>query len=290
MGTVSFGYFPEPRADQLPELIRRVKWADANGLELIGIQDHPYQRRFADTFTLLTHLAAVTERVTLFPDVAGLPLRGPAMIAKQSATIDLLSDGRFELGLGAGGFWDAIAAMGGPRRTPGESLQALREAIGVIRALWSGEKGLRTAGDHYRLSGVHGGPAPAHGMGIWVGGYGPKMMQLIGEAADGWVPSMSFLPPAELAQRAAILDEAAAAAGRDPRSIRRIYNVSGSIQDGVEEDPKMIVGPPQLWVDRLLSLVAEHHIDSFVLWPRGDEDEQLARFTLEVAPAVRAAS
>ena len=290
MAGLRFGYFPEPHAEELPHLIRRVRWADANGLDVVGIQDHPYQRRYVDTFALLSHLAGATQRVTLFPDVASLPLRGPVQLAKQAATIDLLSGGRFELGIGAGGFWDAIAAMGAPRRSPGEALQALREAIEVVRALWSQQRGLRTDGQYYRLSGVHGGPAPAHGIGIWVGGSGPRMLRLIGELADGWVPSMAYLPPAVLAEKGAALDEAAVAAGRDPRSIRRIYNVSGAIQDAADGDERAIIGPPQLWVDTLLRLAEDLHVDTFVLWPRGDIDAQLARFTLEVAPAVRAAS
>lgn len=285
-----FGYFPEPRADGLADVIRRVRWADANGLDLVGIQDHPYQRRFVDTFGLLAHLSAVTQNLALFPDVASLPLRGPAILAKQAATVDLLSGGRFELGLGAGGFWDAIAALGGPRRAPGEALQALREAIGVIRALWSGQRGLRADGSYYRLQGVHGGPAPAHDIGIWVGGYGPRMMRLIGELADGWVPSMAYLPPSQLRERTAIMEDAAAAAGRDPGRIRRVYNVSGTISEAVDDDERAIIGPTRMWVDRLLELASEHGIDTFVLWPRGDEDEQLRRFTLEVAPTVREAA
>jgi len=289
MALLRFGYFPAPDAGGLSDLIRRVRWADANGLDLVGIQDHPYQRRFADTFSLLSYLAAVTDRITLLPDVANLPLRGPAMLAKQAATVDLLSGGRFELGLGAGGFWDAIAAMGGPRRTPGESLQALREAIGVIRALWSEQRGLRVDGEHYSLSGVHGGPAPAHDIGIWIGGYGPRMMQLIGELADGWIPSMAYVPPSALTERTTLLHEAAVAAGRDPSAIRRVYNISGVIQDDVVLSSKAIVGPVDYWVECLLALAEEHQMDTFVLWARPeDEDAQLQQFALEVAPAVRA--
>ena len=285
--SVEFGFFPEPKASALPDLVRRVRWADAHGLDLIGIQDHPYQRRFADTFVLLAHLAAVTERIRFFPDVASLPMRGPAMLAKQSTTIDLLSGGRFELGLGAGGFWDAIEAMDGPRRTPGEALAALREAIAVIRGLWRDQRGLRIAGEHYSLAGVHGGPVPAHDISIWVGGYGPRMMGLIGEVADGWVPSMAFLPPDALRERGDLLDEAAVAAGRDPRSIRRIYNISGSIQDGHEAGDKAITGPVSMWIERLTELARTHRIDGFILWPSGDVDTQLARYTDEVVPAVR---
>ncbi len=285
---LQFGFFPEPQAAHLPDVIRRVQWADRNGLDLIGIQDHPYQRRYADTFILMAHLAAVTERVHFFPDVASLPLRGPVMLAKQAATIDLLSGGRCELGIGAGGFAEAIAGLGGPRRTPAASLQALREAIPIIRALWTQERGLRIPGEHYALAGGHGGPAPAHPLQIWVGGNGPRMLRLIGELADGWVPSMAYVPPPLLAEKGPLVDAAAAAAGRDPGSIRRIYNISGRITEQVAPADTAIVGPPSYWRDRLLHLAAEHRIETFVLWPDGDIDEQLQRFAREVVPAVRA--
>ncbi len=71
--------------------------------------------------------------------MANLPLRPPAVLAKAAASIDVLSNGRFELGLGAGAFWDAIEAMGGPRRSPGGAVDALAEAIEIIRRAWSGE-------------------------------------------------------------------------------------------------------------------------------------------------------
>ena len=102
-----------------------------------------------------------TERITVFPDVANLPLRPPAMLAKAAATLDILSGGRLELGLGAGGFWEAIAAYDGPVRTPGESVSAIEEAIQVIRLLWSGQHGIRFDGQFYHLAGAHSGPAPA---------------------------------------------------------------------------------------------------------------------------------
>src|SRR5690606_26820135 len=160
------------------------------GFDVIGVQDHPYQRSYVDTWMLLSAIAATTERIVLFPDVANLPLRPPAVMAKSAATIDLLSGGRFELGLGAGAFWDAIVAYGGPRRTPGESLTALEEAIHVIRRVWSGERNLRFDGEHYRLAGAHSGPVPAHDIGIWLGAYGPRALEPTGRLADGGVPSL----------------------------------------------------------------------------------------------------
>ena len=182
-----FGYFLLPlAADPLIATAQRV---ERLGLDYVGIQDHPYQRRFVDTWSLMAMIAASTATLRIFPDVANLPLRPPAVMAKAAATIDLLSGGRFELGLGAGGFWDAIAAYGGPRRSPRESLGALGEAITVIRKVWSGERNLRFEGAHYRLAGAQAGPVPAHPIGIWLGVYGPKALELTARAADGWVPS-----------------------------------------------------------------------------------------------------
>src|SRR6266851_3044719 len=172
---IQFGYFILPDATQPLRALEQAVRADAAGIDLIGIQDHPYQHRFHDTWTLLTAIAARTKRVTVFPDVANLPLRPPAMLAKAAASLDLLSNGRVELGLGAGGFWPAIKAMGGPARTAGESVSALEEAIEVIRLFWTGGRGLKFDGRFYQLAGLNAGPVPAHAIGIWLGAYRPRM-------------------------------------------------------------------------------------------------------------------
>src|SRR5256885_13511398 len=98
---VRFGVFVTPEATERP--LQMAALADELGYEVVGVQDHPYQRRFFDTWTLLTAIAMRTEHITVFPDVANLPLRPPAVLAKAAATLDLLSGGRGELGLGAGG-------------------------------------------------------------------------------------------------------------------------------------------------------------------------------------------
>ena len=277
---VTFGYFLIPNAaDPLLEVARKI---EERGLDWIGIQDHPYQRRFVDTWTLLGGVAAVTTRVGFFPDVANLPLRPPAMMAKAAASLDVLSGGRFELGLGAGNFWDAIAAYGGPRRQPRDALAALEEAISVIRLVWSGERNLRFSGTHYRLAGAHSGPVPVHPIGIWLGVYGPRALQLAGRLADGWLPSLRG-DLTVLAEGSARLDEAASAAGRNPWDIRRVLNVNGQITDG----PKLglIRGPVDQWVDELTDLAVGYGFDTFIFW--GEGDDQLSRFAEEVVPAVR---
>jgi alkanesulfonate monooxygenase SsuD/methylene tetrahydromethanopterin reductase-like flavin-dependent oxidoreductase (luciferase family) len=283
---VRFGWFLVPEAADPQGLIEQARLAERAGFDLVGIQDHPYQRRYLDTFTLLAALATATERIGLVPDVASLPLRHPAMLAKAAASIDLLSVGRFELGLGAGGFWDAIAAMGGPRRSPGEAVEALEEAVALLRLLWSDQRSVRFTGRHYRVAGVKPGPAPAHPIGIWVGAYGPRMLALVGRLADGWVPSSGYLPPDRLAAAQARIDDAAAAAGRDPAAIRRLYNVSGRIDPGGRG---FLDGPAGQWVEQLLPLVVETGMDTFVLWPTESPAGQLQTFAAEVAPALREA-
>ena len=284
---VEFGYFPEPKADDIHRVIEEVVLAEQLGLDLVGIQDHPYQSRYVDSWVLLSTLAARTSRIRLFPDVANLPLRSPAVLAKAAASIDLLSGARFELGVGAGGFWDAIAAMGGPRRSPPEAVEALEEGIAVMRLMWSGERAVSYEGRHYHMQGVHPGPTPPHPIGVWVGGSGPRMLGLIGRVADGWLPSSPYIPPEDLSERQARIDEAALAAGREPQAVRRIYNISGHITDS--GGGPFLEGPPKQWVEELTELVIEAGMDTFILWPSGSVTEQLERFSNEVVPAVREA-
>ncbi len=133
---LAFGSFITPRNDRPGDVVKLAQLSELAGLDLVTFQDHPYQSSFLDAMTLLTYVAAKTERIRLAGNVLNLPLRPPAVLARAAASLDLLSGGRFELGLGAGAFWDAVEAMGGPRRTPGESVEALEEAIDVIRQIW----------------------------------------------------------------------------------------------------------------------------------------------------------
>jgi alkanesulfonate monooxygenase SsuD/methylene tetrahydromethanopterin reductase-like flavin-dependent oxidoreductase (luciferase family) len=283
-----FGVFPVPDADRQGEVIEQVLLADRLGLDIVGVQDHPYQRRYLDAWALLAYLAGRTQRIRLFPDVANLPLRSPALIAKAAASIDRLSGGRFELGLGAGAFWEAIAAWGGPVRSPGESVDALEEAVGIIRRVWAAERGITADGEHYRLHGAHGGPPPAHDIGIWLGAYGPRMTRMVGRLADGWIPSLPRLPLEEVPGRQALIDESARRAGRDPARIRRLANINGAITDGAHDG--WLRGPVDHWVEELVRLARELRFDGFILWPdHPDVLGQTERFATDVVPQVRRA-
>jgi alkanesulfonate monooxygenase SsuD/methylene tetrahydromethanopterin reductase-like flavin-dependent oxidoreductase (luciferase family) len=287
---LQFGFFLDPTIGTPDRTLEIAQILDDLGFDLIGIQDHPYQAKHFDAFSLITYVLAQTKQIRVFPDVANLPLRHPALLAKQGATIDQLSGGRFELGLGAGTFWDAIKAMGGPVRTPGEALGSLREAIAIIRDYWSDASSVRQSGQHYQVVGARPGPRPAHDMQIWLGVTGPKALRLTGEMADGWVPSMSYVPPAQAITSNAIIDGAARAAGRDPSAIRRLYNIGGDVapvvEAGLNDQDTQIIGPIVHWVDVLTRLAVDQGFSTFVLWgvptaPR------LRMFIEEIAPAVR---
>jgi alkanesulfonate monooxygenase SsuD/methylene tetrahydromethanopterin reductase-like flavin-dependent oxidoreductase (luciferase family) len=268
---IRFGYFILPDSMRPTRPLELAVRAEELGIDLIGIQDHPYQRRFYDTWTLLTAIAMRTTRVAVFPDVANLPLRPPAMLAKAAASLDLLTGGRVELGLGAGGFWEAIKAMGGPARTPGEAASALEDAIQVIRLVWSGGRGLRFDGRFYQLGGLNAGPVPPHPIGIWLGAYKPRMLSLVGRAADGWVPSLGYLKPEEMAEAVARVDDAARNAGRDPAAIRRVANVASN-----------------LTADEIAELALELGFDTFVVGGmQEDAEAELREFLENVAPKAR---
>jgi alkanesulfonate monooxygenase SsuD/methylene tetrahydromethanopterin reductase-like flavin-dependent oxidoreductase (luciferase family) len=280
---VEFGTSVAPLADP-PDFAKRVSVAaDSAGLDLVGIQDHPYQRRFLDTWTLISTLVPVTGRIRFFPDVACLPLRLPAMLAKAAASLDVLSGGRVEMGLGAGAFWEAIEAMGGPRRSPGEAVRSVEEAIQVMRLVWSEERSVRFDGEIYTLKGLKPGPHPAHEIGIWVGAGGPRMLDLIGRLADGWVPSMGWATPDRLPEMHRRIDEGAARAGRDPDEIRRVYNISGIIG---EEGEGLLDGSASRWIEELSRFALELGMDTFIYWPAEDHVRQIELFASEVVPAV----
>jgi alkanesulfonate monooxygenase SsuD/methylene tetrahydromethanopterin reductase-like flavin-dependent oxidoreductase (luciferase family) len=271
------GIFPVPDATDPAGTIELMLAAERAGLDLLGVQDHPYQRRFFDTWTLLAYVAGRTERIRLVPDVTNLPLRPPAMLAKAAASLDVLSGGRVEVGLGAGSFWDAVEAMGGPRRTPKESVDALEEAIPILRAFWDGERSVTAEGEHYRVHGARPGPPPAHRIGIWLGAYRPRMLRICGRLADGWLPSLgSYMGPDDALRMQGAIDEAARRAGRRPEDVERAVNLM------------QLDGSPGAWPDQLARIVSELRFTTLIAGvPDTDRLGFVRRLGEEVAPRVR---
>ena len=281
-----FGAFITPTAHPIRQAVDLAVVADRAELDLVTFQDHPYQPRFYDTWTLLSYVASRTDRVHLGGNVLNLPLRQPAGLARSVASLDRLSGGRVALGIGAGGFWDAIEAMGGRRLSPGQAVVALGEAIQIIRAIWDVETpgGVRVNGMYYQVNGAKRGPAPAHDIPIWVGAYKPKMLELTGRTADGWLPSMGYLPGgvADLAEGNKRIDEAAAAAGREPAVIRRLVNIGGQFSP---MSRGAFYGPAEQWAEELAELALDYGTTGFIL--AGDDPDSIEIFASEVAPATR---
>ena len=281
-----FGTFTTPRAQPPMHAVDLAVVADRAGLDLVTFQDHPYQPAFHDTWTLLSYVASRTERVHVTGNVLNLPLRQPAVLARAAASLDLLSGGRIEMGIGAGAFWDGIVAMGGRRLTPGQSITALEEAIHIMRELWNTDErgGVRFEGEHYRIKGAKRGPKPAHDIGIWIGAYKPRILRMTGRTGDGWLPSLGYLQggPADIGEMNRHIDEGATEAGRDPAAVRRLLNISGRF---ASSGGSLLVGPPQQWAEELAEMTMLYGVTGFIL--AADDAYSIETFAAEVAPATR---
>ena len=257
---------PPSRPVELAQLSERL------GFDFVTFQDHPDQSSYFDTWTLLSWVAARTERIGVSGNVLNLPLRQPpAVLARAAASLDLLSGARMSLGLGAGFFWDAVEAAGGRRLTPLQSVAALSEAIDVIRGVWDadGPGRLDVQGEFYSVHGAERGPAPAHEIPIWLGAHKPKMQNLVGRKADGWLPSLPVMEPGGLQKGNAIIDDAARAASRDPREITRLLNIFRGQQTA----------------ESLAQMAIEDGVSVFIL--ASDDPDVIERFAAETIPAVR---
>ncbi|GAA1908480.1 hypothetical protein GCM10009688_10890 [Arthrobacter gandavensis] len=151
-----FGSFITPLASAPQVPVDLALLSEELGLDLVTFQDHPYQPKFLDTWTLLSWVAARTSRIHVSGNVLNLPLRQPAVLARSLVSLDLLSGGRVELGIGAGGYLDAIAAMGAPKLTVGNAVSGLEEALEIIRGIWDSEnpEPLRVEGQFHRVDGA----------------------------------------------------------------------------------------------------------------------------------------
>ncbi|MBX3087968.1 MAG: LLM class flavin-dependent oxidoreductase [Cryobacterium sp.] len=269
---LKFGTFITPTSSDPERVIELAVASDRLGFDLASFQDHPYQPALLDAWSLIAFVAARTERISLSANVSNLPLRLPVLLARASATIDLLSNGRLELGIGAGGFWDAIEAVGGRRLEPGQAVEALGEAIQIIRELWNPDAPgpARFEGKFYSVSEAKRGPRTPHSIGIQIGAYKPKMLHLTGRLADGWIPSFGYLKSIEsLAAMNAAIDEGAAAAGRNPSEIRRWINI----------------GFDEAQVETMARLAEDYGISGFIVGT--DKIAQLEAFMEERVPELR---
>jgi alkanesulfonate monooxygenase SsuD/methylene tetrahydromethanopterin reductase-like flavin-dependent oxidoreductase (luciferase family) len=292
---VRFGVSLSPNTAELETTLELAGLADGEGLDFLAVPDHPYLGTQVDTFSLIGMLLARTARVRIFPDVANLALRGPAIIAKAAATLDLLSGGRFELGLGAGGPAPAVEAMGAPRRSPAQSLDALGEGIEILRAMWRPGPTVRVSGNHYAVHAAKAGPPPAHEIGIWLGSVGPRAIAMVGRYGDGWAaPIPAYLPYERWRESQDLIDKAAVDAGRAPGEITRIAQLVGRVTTTPATPARQrllhgsdpIRASAEQWAQTIVYLAEVVGFDTFIFWPEQAEPRQLLRWTQDVIPAV----
>ena len=296
MHRILFGFGAPSAVDDAPTLLRLVEQADRDGLDLFSVSDHPYIGSRLDAYAILGFALGRTRRITGFVNVTNLPTRPAPMLARAITSLATLSGDRVVLGMGAGGLWDRISAMGVPRLSNAAAVDAFEEAIGLIRALSGGGAPVTHHGTYYRVDRIEPSPAPAPP--IWTGSVGPRSLAATGRVADGWIPGHAADWRSDRYRTSRpIIDEAAAASGRDPRAVRTVFNFPGRVtarplpatRDG---DGRWIGGSVEQWVDELTGAVLDHDASGFTLFaPHGasPDPDLLARWANDIAPAVRAA-
>lgn len=291
-----FGFGAHSGIEEGPELLRMVQQADRDGLDLFSLSDHPYLGGRLDAYATVGFLLGRTQRIAGFANVTNLPLRPAPMLARTVTSLSALSGGRVVLGMGAGGLWDRISDMGVPRLRPDEAVQAFEEAIVLIRELSGGGQAVTFEGRYHRVDRIE--PAPVAAPPVWTGSVGPKSLAATGRVADGWLPghAADWLSERYRTSRP-VIDDAAAAVGRDPREVRTIFNFPGRITDRPlpatrDGDGRWVGGSAQQWVEELTGAVLEHGAAGFILFsPSGGTPDatSLARWAREIVPAVREA-
>jgi alkanesulfonate monooxygenase SsuD/methylene tetrahydromethanopterin reductase-like flavin-dependent oxidoreductase (luciferase family) len=293
---VLFGLGLATGVEQVSELLEHAHFADDAGLDVVSLSDHPYFAERIDAYAALAFVLGATSNITAAVIMTNLLSRPAPILARTVTGLSTISHGRFILGMGAGGMWEEIVALGVPQLSPGARIRALEEAIMVVRSLSGGGDPVSFDGEFYQVTGLK--PAAAPTPPIWIGALGPKALAVTGRHADGWIPGhLADWRSTLVAESRPIIDEAAASVGRSPSAIDTIYNVSGRITpdplpETRNEEGRWTGGGVAQWVDELTFAVDACGAAAFIyLVPPGEriDDTTLNLWTHEVVPAVRAA-
>jgi alkanesulfonate monooxygenase SsuD/methylene tetrahydromethanopterin reductase-like flavin-dependent oxidoreductase (luciferase family) len=294
---VIFGFGAHSTVGDGPDLLRTARLADRDGLDVFSLSDHPYLGDRLDAYAAVGFVLGRTRRLAGFANVSNLPTRPAPMLARAVTSLSALAGGRVVLGLGAGGRWDRIADLGVPPLSPGAAVDAFEEAIVLVRRLSGGGPPVTHHGRHYRVERIE--PAPVAAPPVWTGSVGPRSLAATGRVADGWIPGHAAdWRSARYGSSRPVIDESAAAAGRDPREIRTIFNLPGRITDRPlaaprDGDGRWVGGCAAQWVEELTAAVLEYDASGFMLFSPGGGPPGIAtlgRWANEIAPAVREAT
>jgi probable F420-dependent oxidoreductase len=194
----------------------------------------PVYQHVLDPLTTLAYAAAVTTRVRLGVAVVNLPFVTPVLLAKQATTVDVLSRGRLDLGLGLGWSDEEYIASGVSKRRQGHRAD---EFVAALRTLWTDDT-VAHDGEFYQIPTSHAGPKPVRpgGPPILLGGLATGALARAGRIADGWVSS-SRTDLSAIGTSVAIVKDAAAAAGRDPDLLRFICRGVVKVRTSGERAP-----------------------------------------------------
>jgi alkanesulfonate monooxygenase SsuD/methylene tetrahydromethanopterin reductase-like flavin-dependent oxidoreductase (luciferase family) len=293
---VLFGLGLENGVRQVSEMLGHARLADEAGLDVVSFSDHPYFADRVDAYAALGFVLGATSTISGAVIMTSLLSRPAPILARTVTGLAAISCGRVILGVGAGGMWEEIVALGVPRLSPAARVRALEEAIMVVRALSGGGDPVTFDGEFYQVTELT--PAAAPTPPIWIGSLGPKALAVTGRRADGWIPGhLADWRSTRVAESRPIVDEAAASAGRNPADVDTIYNVSGRITRDPQpetrnDEGRWIGGGVTQWVEELTFAVLEHGAAAFIyLVPPGDSisDTTLNLWAHEVVPAVREA-
>ncbi|MCX6520105.1 MAG: TIGR03621 family F420-dependent LLM class oxidoreductase [Actinobacteria bacterium] len=169
------------RAASAKEWTDLAKQAEDLGYASFQIDDH-FGNQLAPVPAIMA-AAAATSSILVGPHVAGIDFRNPVLFAKEAATIDLLSDGRMMLGLGAGWSKDDYAIAGIEQASASVRIERLGEAVQIMRGLW-GEGNFSFSGQHFQVAEVDAKPKPISNIPILIGGGGKKLLTLAAQSAD----------------------------------------------------------------------------------------------------------
>ncbi len=287
MSELLFGLDVSISAAHTSDPVRDARQAERAGFDFVSVNDHPAAGGpVSEAWTLLSWIAARTERISVAPRVLAAPLRMPALVAKACETLDRLSDGRVILGLGSGGSPEELYRFGALSVSAAERTTALDEEIRIIRGLWAGEP-FSFSGEAYRVTDLQLEPKPARKIPIWLGTFGRRGLALAGAFADGWFPSLGYEPEEELPVMRARVLETARAAGRSEKDVRCVLNLKVHVGKGWTADAGSLVGEPSVLIDGLTRFV-EMGFGGFNLISEGDNlDLQVQMLGDGVLPEVR---
>ena len=228
---VQFGVHLGPQNATVAELRSLWKWLDGAGIDWISLWDHLYEAPPAggtqphyEAFSMLGALAADTTSARLGCLVFCSQYRNVGVLVKGAVSVDHLSGGRFEMGMGSGWHDQEARAFGLDWPSQGERFRVLESQLQAIEKWRRGER-VTQSGPGVELEDAAMVPGPAGTMPLWIGGLGrKKTLRMAGRYADGW--NAAYVPAAEYAELNGVLDDWCAAAGRDPSSVERSVNLS----------------------------------------------------------------